>query len=326
MVTYTLKSEVLPQPTELRDKGELSMADSVSQPITEGSQSKVTDEAIKLEGLHRLLKVICELLAGCSVQTGGASRKQVTGGASRVSISSPKLCSQKIKNEAMDNERKQIEQRGPPTKQFPVKGNEQLRGGKNILPLAPEGVRRQRDVPQPPLGPRLSALLAGPRPPEDWTVSGIALSRLAQERKAWRKDHPFGFVAVPTKDPDGTMNLMNWECAIPGKKGTPWEGGPFKLPMLFKDDYPSSPPKCKSEPLLFHRNVYPTGTVCLSILEEDKGWRPAITIKQILLGIQELLNEPIIQDAVQAEAYTIYCQNRMEYERVRAQVKTFAPS
>ncbi|MGH0177613.1 UNVERIFIED_CONTAM: hypothetical protein FKN15_004564 [Acipenser sinensis] len=54
-----------------------------------------------------------------------------------------------------------------------------------------------------------------------------------------------GFVAVPTKNPDGTMNLMNWECAIPGKKG-------------------------------------------------------------ILLGIQELLNEPNIQDPAQAEAYTIY--------------------
>ncbi|KAM9473998.1 SUMO-conjugating enzyme UBC9-B isoform X2 [Oncorhynchus nerka] len=140
-------------------------------------------------------------------------------------------------------------------------------------------------------------------------MSGIALSRLAQERKAWRKDHPFGFVAVPTKNPDGTMNLMNWECAIPGKKGTPWEGGLFKLRMLFKDDYPSSPPK-----------------FCLSILEEDKDWRPAITIKQILLGIQELLNEPNIQDPAQAEAYTIYCQNRVEYEkRVRAQAKKFSP-
>ncbi|XP_042777763.1 SUMO-conjugating enzyme UBC9 isoform X1 [Panthera leo] len=136
-----------------------------------------------------------------------------------------------------------------------------------------------------------------------------------------------GFVAVPTKNPDGTMNLMNWECAIPGKKGTPWEGGLFKLRMLFKDDYPSSPPKCKFEPPLFHPNVYPSGTVCLSILEEDKDWRPAITIKQILLGIQELLNEPNIQDPAQAEAYTIYCQNRVEYEkRVRAQAKKFAPS
>ncbi|TSL82531.1 SUMO-conjugating enzyme UBC9-A [Bagarius yarrelli] len=108
---------------------------------------------------------------------------------------------------------------------------------------------------------------------------------------------------------------------------TPWEGGLFKLRMLFKDDYPSSPPKCKFEPPLFHPNVYPSGTVCLSILEEDKDWRPAITIKQILLGIQELLNEPNIQDPAQAEAYTIYCQNRVEYEkRVRAQAKKFSPS
>ena len=28
-----------------------------------------------------------------------------------------------------------------------------------------------------------------------------------------------GFVARPTKSADGTLNLMNWECGIPGKKG-----------------------------------------------------------------------------------------------------------
>uniref|UniRef100_A0A673C452 UBC core domain-containing protein n=1 Tax=Sphaeramia orbicularis TaxID=375764 RepID=A0A673C452_9TELE len=146
-------------------------------------------------------------------------------------------------------------------------------------------------------------------------MSGIALSRLAQERKAWRKDHPFGFVAVPTKNPDGTMNLMNWECAIPGKKGTPWEGGLFKLRMLFKDDYPSSPPKCES--------------LCLICFQyKHKCYCVLFLFKQmILLGIQELLNEPNIQDPAQAEAYTIYCQNRVEYEkRVRAQAKKFSPS
>lgn len=29
---------------------------------------------------------------------------------------------------------------------------------------------------------------------------------------------------------------------------TPWEGGLYKLRMLFKDDYPSSPPKCEFGP------------------------------------------------------------------------------
>ena len=66
---------------------------------------------------------------------------------------------------------------------------------------------------------------------------------------------------------------------------TPWEGGLYKLRMLFKDDYPSSPPKCKFEPPLFHPNVYPSGTVCLSLLDEEKDWRPAVTIKQVQLHV-----------------------------------------
>lgn len=73
-------------------------------------------------------------------------------------------------------------------------------------------------------------------------MSGIAIGRLTEERKSWRKDHPFvrdfkfitkffwvqfikacfklqGFIAKPTKNPDGSLNLLNWECYIPGKKG-----------------------------------------------------------------------------------------------------------
>jgi len=155
-------------------------------------------------------------------------------------------------------------------------------------------------------------------------MSGIAQARLSEERKQWRKDHPFGFIARPMKNPDGTSNLMQWEFAIPGKKSTPWEGGLYKGHMIFKEDFPSTPPKVKFVPPLFHPNVYPSGTVCLSLLDEDKDWRPAITIKQLLVGIQDLLNDPNIKDPAQAEAYTSFCQNRQDYEkRVRAQARAF---
>ena len=156
-------------------------------------------------------------------------------------------------------------------------------------------------------------------------MSGIAQARLSEERKSWRKDHPFGFIARPTKNPDGTMNLMLWEYGIPGKRGTPWENGMYRGQIIFKDDFPSTPPKVKFVPPLFHPNVYPSGTVCLSLLDEEKDWRPAITIKQILLGIQDLLNDPNIKDPAQAEAYTCYCQNRADYEkRVRAQARAMS--
>ena len=50
-------------------------------------------------------------------------------------------------------------------------------------------------------------------------------------------------------------------------------------------------------------------------MDEEKDWRPAITIKQILLGIQELLNEPNARDPAQAEAYAIYMQDKAEYDK-----------
>ncbi|XP_063726294.1 SUMO-conjugating enzyme UBC9-B-like [Symsagittifera roscoffensis] len=157
-------------------------------------------------------------------------------------------------------------------------------------------------------------------------MSGIAIGRLQEERKCWRKDHPFGFIAKPSKNPDGTWNLMNWECGIPGKKGTLWEGGLYPLRMIFKDDYPISPPKCKFEPPLFHPNIYPSGTVCLSLLDEERDWKPAVTIKQILLGIQDLLNDPNIKDPAQADAYSTFSSDRVEYDRrVKAQARQFPP-
>ena len=50
---------------------------------------------------------------------------------------------------------------------------------------------------------------------------------------------------------------------------------------------------------LFHPNVYPSGKICLSLLDPEKGWRPSLTIKQLLLGIQTLLDDPNNADPAQ---------------------------
>ncbi|CAL5385344.1 unnamed protein product [Camellia sinensis] len=184
---------------------------------------------------------------------------------------------------------------------------------------------------------------------------GIARGRLAEERKAWRKNHPHGFVAKPEAAADGSVNLMIWHCTIPGKPGflfmgmnacfevdqflchaadflpwlykaTDWDGGFYPLTLHFSEDYPSKPPKCKFPPGFFHPNVYPSGTVCLSILNEDSGWRPAITVKQILVGIQDLLDQPNPADPAQTDGYQLYIQEPVEYKRrVRQQAKQYPP-
>ena len=107
----------------------------------------------------------------------------------------------------------------------------------------------------------------------------IAKERLIQERKGWRKEHPHGFTAKPMMKADGeTMDLFRWQASIPGKPKTDWAGGVYKLIIEFSDEFPNRPPKCKFTPVLFHPNIYPSGTVCLSILNEDEDWRPSLTI------------------------------------------------
>ncbi|KAL9937413.1 hypothetical protein V8E36_003822 [Tilletia maclaganii] len=156
-------------------------------------------------------------------------------------------------------------------------------------------------------------------------MAGICRTRLAEERKQWRKDHPFGFYARPEKAADGSLNLLSWDAGIPGKTGTPWEGGLYKLKLVFPEEYPSKPPKVKFTPPLFHPNVYPSGTVCLSILDEDKSWKPSISIKQILVGIQTLLSEPNPSDPAQEEAIKVFHKDKEEYERrVRVQAREMA--
>lgn len=146
-------------------------------------------------------------------------------------------------------------------------------------------------------------------------MSGIARIRLAEERKQWRKDHPHGFFARPKKLADGSMDLMTWDCGIPGKKDTVWEGGMYKIQLKFPEDFPTSPPKCTFIPVIFHPNVYPSGTVCLSIVNAHEDWKPSLTVKQVLLGIQSLLNEPNPNSPANGEANSLFRTNRAAYEK-----------
>ncbi|XP_062185683.1 SUMO-conjugating enzyme SCE1-like isoform X1 [Phragmites australis] len=84
---------------------------------------------------------------------------------------------------------------------------------------------------------------------------GIARGRLAEERKSWRKSHPHGFVAKPETLPDGSVNLMVWNCVIPGKEG---------------------------------------------------AWKPSITVRQILIGIQDLFEYPNPASYAQDICYQLF--------------------
>ena len=133
-----------------------------------------------------------------------------------------------------------------------------------------------------------------------------------------------GFVAKPLTQADGTQDVLNWEVVIPGKDGTIWEGARIPMTMQFSEDYPNKPPVCKFKLVqgkpLFHPNVYPSGKICLSLLDADKGWKPSLTIKHLLIGIQSLLDDPNNLDPAQEEPFRAFKYNQEEYKtKVKAQ-------
>lgn len=88
---------------------------------------------------------------------------------------------------------------------------------------------------------RIDPLSTSARTSQRENMSGICLMRLQEERKQWRKDHPYVRLALPRReietgsaDPKGSglqgfwarpqklgeaLNLLQWDVGVPGKDG-----------------------------------------------------------------------------------------------------------
>lgn len=151
-------------------------------------------------------------------------------------------------------------------------------------------------------------------------MAGVATGRLKMERKEWRKNHPVGFVARPRRTADGSTDLMNWDVTIPAKADSKdWKDCEFKLTMQFSNDYPSEAPIVKFTPVLWHLNVWSSGRICLNLLNADDGtwhgkWRASTTIKEILVAVQTLLDEPNPSGA-RPDVEKLYRHNKPAYQK-----------
>jgi ubiquitin-conjugating enzyme E2 I len=64
-----------------------------------------------------------------------------------------------------------------------------------------------------------------------------------------------------------------------------------------------------------------------SILNDEKGWKPSVTVKQILTGIQELLDSPNNKDAAQEPAWRLFDRDQAKYIlRIKEEVRKYTPA
>ena len=71
-------------------------------------------------------------------------------------------------------------------------------------------------------------------------------------------------------------SIFQWTAVIFGPEDTEWEGGVFKLKMVFSDQYPNKAPDVRFVTEIFHPNVYKDGRICLDILQNN--WTPVYDV------------------------------------------------
>lgn len=151
----------------------------------------------------------------------------------------------------------------------------------------------------------------------------MASKRLFNEYKNLTSSPPDGITAGPISE----SNLFLWEALIAGPPGTPYAGGLFPATLTFPTDYPLSPPTMRFQCELFHPNVYPNGTVCISILhapgddpnhyeQASERWSPIQSTEKILISVMSMLAEPNDESPANVEAAKMWREHRAEFEKV----------
>eukprot|EP00755_Sulcionema_specki_P010039 Sspe_Gene.6651::Locus_2241_Transcript_1_10_Confidence_0.105_Length_606::g.6651::m.6651/K10579/UBE2M, UBC12; ubiquitin-conjugating enzyme E2 M len=98
-----------------------------------------------------------------------------------------------------------------------------------------------------------------------------------------------------------------------------YKGGTFKFRVSVPHDYPHTPPKVTydltlNQHKLFHPNIDEDGKVCLNILRAE--WRPVLTLKAVIFGMELLFIEPNPDDPLNKQAAKVLRDDRNRFANI----------
>ncbi|XP_017071590.1 ubiquitin-conjugating enzyme E2 4 [Drosophila eugracilis] len=137
--------------------------------------------------------------------------------------------------------------------------------------------------------------------------SAVCASRLQREIAEFASQEIEGCTIALVDD-----NLLHWIATIPGPPETPYEGGWFKLEMIFPKNYPFHPPYVVFLTRIFHCNIALSGRICVDILGPE--WSPALSASKVLLSIMSLLSDPNPYDPLEADFAHLYRNYRQLHD------------
>lgn len=129
---------------------------------------------------------------------------------------------------------------------------------------------------------------------------------LARELRQLSKN-PIPGIRILVSDSD----IRELEAELSGPEDTPYEGGTFRIKLVFGPEFPSQPPKGLFLTRIFHPNVSESGEICVNALKRD--WTPQLGLSHILAVIRCLLIEPNPESALNEEAGKLLLESYEQY-------------
>lgn len=126
-------------------------------------------------------------------------------------------------------------------------------------------------------------------------------------------EHPPEGISLYSKD----EKIDSLTAVIIGPHGTPYEGGLFQLEVNISEKYPFEPPRVKFTTPVYHPNIDSTGLICMDLLKMPPkgGWKPTISLENLLMAVQMLLGNPNPDDPLMMEIADEFKYNKAEFER-----------
>ncbi|KAG9240695.1 ubiquitin-conjugating enzyme/RWD-like protein [Calycina marina] len=139
----------------------------------------------------------------------------------------------------------------------------------------------------------------------------MAAKRITREYAEISESPPSGINVSLDND-----NVHKWNVVMAGPEGSPYAGGTFHLSLTLPPEYPFKAPVLSFKTRIYHPNVTndEKGSMCIGILKSE-SWKPSSKILAVLLAVQDLLREPVPDDALEAQIADKFKNDRPGFER-----------
>lgn len=119
---------------------------------------------------------------------------------------------------------------------------------------------------------------------------------------------------IITAEPINQNFPLHWWARIKGPENSPYAGGTFLLDIVFPEEYPFHPMKCRFLTKIYHPCISSDGGIDLDLLRDH--WSPALTIAKVLLGIYNLITDFSPDDPMVPEIARQYKRDRAQFDAI----------